>query len=54
MDSYASFYRDNRERIFAYLLRLTGDYQLAGDLTQESFTRCLSRYGQNGNNRALL
>jgi RNA polymerase sigma-70 factor, ECF subfamily len=54
MESYESFYRDNQARIFAYLLRLTGDYQLAGDLTQESFTRCLSRYGKNGNNRALL
>lgn len=54
MDSYASFYRENKERIFAYLLRLTGDYHLAGDLTQESFTRCLARYGRNGNNPALL
>jgi RNA polymerase sigma-70 factor (ECF subfamily) len=54
VDNYAGFYRDNKERIFAYLLRLTGDYHLAGDLTQESFTRCLSRYGRNGSNRALL
>ena len=54
MDDYGHFYRENRERVFAYLLRLTGDVQLAGDLTQESFTRCLSRYGRNGNNSALL
>ena len=54
MDDYGHFYRQNRERVFAYLLRLTGDVQLAGDLTQESFTRCLSRYGRNGNNRALI
>lgn len=54
MDDYTSFYRDNKERIFAYLLRLTGNYHLAGDLTQESFTRCLSHYGRKGNNRALL
>ena len=40
--------------MFAYLLRLTGDYQLSNDLMQESFTRCLSRYGRNGNNCALL
>ena len=40
--------------MFAYLLRLTGDYHLASDLTQESFTRYLSRYGRNGNNGALL
>lgn len=54
MDIYAGFYRDNKKRIFAYLLRMTGDYHLAGDLTQESFTRCLSRYGRNGSNRTLL
>ena len=54
MDDYGHFYRENRERVFAYLLRLTGDVQLAGDLTQESFTRCLSRYGCNGNNRSLI
>jgi hypothetical protein len=45
VELYERFYRDNKERIFAYLLRLTGDYHLAGDLTQESFTRCLARYG---------
>ena len=54
MDNYGNFYRDNKERIFAYLLRLTGDYQLSSDLMQESFTRCLSRYGRNGNNSSLL
>lgn len=40
--------------MFAYLLRMTGDGQLSSDLVQESFTRCLSKYGRNGNNRALL
>jgi len=40
--------------LFAYLLRMTGDGQLSSDLVQESFTRCLSKYGRNGNNRALL
>jgi len=54
MDVYAGFYRDNKEQIFAYLLRLTDNYHLAGDLTQECFIRYLSRYGRNGNNRALL
>ena len=54
MDSYADFYTQNRGRVLAYLLRLTGDYQLSTDLMQESFTRCLSRYGRNGNNCALL
>jgi hypothetical protein len=30
VELYERFYRDNKERIFAYLLRLTGDYHLAG------------------------
>lgn len=40
--------------MFAYLLRLTGNYYLSSDLTQESFTRYLFRYGRSGNNGALL
>ena len=40
--------------MLAYLLRMTGDYDLSHDLVQESFARCLSRYGPNGNNCALL
>ena len=54
MESYDSFYTQNRGRVFAYLLRLTGNYHLSSDLTQESFTRYLSRYGRKGNNGALL
>ena len=54
MESYEQFYRHNMGRVFAYLLRLTGDYQLSKDLMQESFTRYLARYGRNGSNRALL
>ena len=54
MESYETFYTQNRGRVFAYLLRLTGNYHLSSDLTQESFTRYLSRYGRNGNNGALL
>lgn len=54
VDDYDGFYRANRERLFAYLLRFTGDYHLAGDLMQEAFTRCLARYGRNGKNCALL
>ena len=54
VETYAGFYTANRGRLFAYLLRLTGDYHLSNDLVQESFTRCLARYGRNGSNRALL
>jgi len=54
VESYENFYTQNKGRVFAYLLRLTGNYHLSSDLTQESFTRYLSRYGRNGNNSALL
>jgi RNA polymerase sigma-70 factor (ECF subfamily) len=54
MEAYNRFYKENRNRVFAYLLRLTGDYHLANDLMQESFARYLSRYGRNGDNCALL
>jgi DNA-directed RNA polymerase specialized sigma24 family protein len=43
MDDFDRLYRKNRQRVFAYLLRLTADYLLSRDLTQESFTRCLSQ-----------
>lgn len=39
---------------FAYLMRSTGDYYLAGDIMQESFTRYLERYGKDSENAALL
>ena len=40
--------------MFAYLLRLSGDYQLSGDLMQESFTRYMSRYGRRAGKLTLL
>jgi|OM-RGC.v1.022425934 RNA polymerase sigma-70 factor (ECF subfamily) len=55
VDSYDSFYRKNKDRIFAYLLRLTGDYHLSNDFMQESFVRYFSHYHTTpGNNCALL
>ena len=53
MNNYDGFYRKNKDRLFAYLLRMTGDYHLACDLVQESFTRYLKSYNRF-NNRALL
>jgi RNA polymerase sigma factor (sigma-70 family) len=35
-------------------MRSTGDYYLAGDILQESFTRYLEKYGKEGSNTALL
>ena len=51
---FRSFYNSYRDRLFAYLVRLTGDYYLSGDIMQESFTRFLTRYGSNSPNGALL
>ncbi len=39
---------------FAYLMRSTGDYYLASDIMQESFTRCLERYGKDPQSASVL
>jgi RNA polymerase sigma-70 factor (ECF subfamily) len=54
VESFNHFYTACKGRVFAYLLRMTGDYHLSVDLTQESFTRYLSRYGKTSHNRTLL
>lgn len=54
MSVFADFYREYKDRLLAYLLRMTGDYELSCDLMQESFTRCLERYGRNGFKPSLL
>jgi len=35
-------------------MRSTGDYYLSGDILQETFTRYLEKYGEEGQNPALL
>lgn len=54
MNSFREFYEKHRNRIFAYLLKCTGDYYLAGDIMQESFTRYFEKYGDRQANPALL
>jgi RNA polymerase sigma-70 factor (ECF subfamily) len=54
VNDYDGFYIKNKDRLFAYLLRMTGDYPLACDLVQESFTRYLGRYSNSGDSRPLL
>lgn len=54
MDYCDRFYRDNSGRVLSFLLHLTGDYDLARDLVQESFTRYLSHYGRDTGNLTLL
>jgi RNA polymerase sigma-70 factor, ECF subfamily len=55
MENYDIFYKSSKDGLFAYLLRMTGDYHLACDLVQESFLRYLRRYSNKGpNSRSLL
>ena len=51
---FKAFYKKHRNGLFAYLIRSTGDYDLSGDILQESFTRYLEKYGGEGENPALL
>ena len=54
MKSYRTFYLENKDKLFGYLIRLTGNYQFAVDAMQESFTRLLSRYGSKEQSTSLL
>ena len=54
MEKFTSFYNKYKDRLFSYLLKITGDYCLAADIMQESFTRYLERYGKNSESAALL
>ena len=54
MSKFREFYKSHRDRIFAYLMKSTGDYYLSGDIMQESFTRYFEKYGEGQTNPALL
>ena len=54
MDDHDGFYKKNKDSLFAYLYRMTGDYYLAWDVVQESFVRYLNRYRGNSDSRSLL
>ncbi|MBW2251735.1 MAG: sigma-70 family RNA polymerase sigma factor [Deltaproteobacteria bacterium] len=54
MSNFRAFYKKHREKLFGYLMRSTGDYYLSGDILQEAFTRYLEKYGEEGQNPALL
>jgi len=54
MERFEAFFARYRERLFGYLMRLTGDYHLSADLLQESFTRYLASYGDREGSPALL
>ena len=54
MSKFREFYKSHRDRIFAYLMKSTGDYYLSGDIMQESFTRYFEKYGEKQTNPSLL
>ena len=54
MHDVSVLFEENKDRIFAYLIRMTGDYDLAGDILQESFARYMEHYTGNDNSTSLL
>ena len=54
MDECTLFYNRHKHKLFAYLMRVTGDYHMSADIMQESFTRLLERYGQEERSLPLL
>lgn len=46
VDKYRAFYMEHKDKLFAYLMRMTADYYLSSDIMQESFTRYLEHYSQ--------
>jgi len=54
MGSFKEFYAEHKDRLFGYLMRMSGDYFLAGDLTQESFVTYMDHYGQENLSSSLL
>jgi RNA polymerase sigma-70 factor (ECF subfamily) len=54
MEDFRIFYEKQRGKLFSYLLRLSGDYYLAMDIVQESFTRYFEKYADNTRNVSLL
>jgi RNA polymerase sigma-70 factor, ECF subfamily len=54
VDTFRTFYLTQRNKLFGYLMRLLGNYQLASDIMQESFARYLEHYGTQPQNVSLL
>jgi len=54
VETVSDLYRQQKERLFAYILRMTGDFELSCDILQESFSRLLEHYGPEGGPAPLL
>ena len=54
MNNFEEFYKRQKDKLFSYLMRVTGDYYLSMDIMQESFLRCLDKYKAETMNISLL
>jgi RNA polymerase sigma-70 factor (ECF subfamily) len=54
MSNFEEFYKRQKDKLFSYLMRITGDYHLSMDIMQESFLRCLKKYNAETMNISLL
>jgi DNA-directed RNA polymerase specialized sigma24 family protein len=54
MEELEIFYQKQQERLFSYLIRITGDYHLSMDIMQERFTRYIERYSKETRNSSIL
>jgi len=54
MDNFQDFYKKQKDKLFFYLMRVTGDYHLSMDIMQESFLRCFDKYRDKTINISLL
>lgn len=52
--NFREFYRSTKDRLYSYLMRMSGDAELSRDILQESFTKYLERYGSEELSVALL
>lgn len=54
MSSIEEVFEENRGKLFAYILRMTGNIDTAHDILQESITRCMEHYRSREVSAALL
>lgn len=54
MKDFDRVYRENRKKLFNYLMRMSGDFELSRDVMQESFTRFYQHYRQEKPQVSLL
>ena len=54
MNFFSDFYTSQKDRLFGYILRRTGNPSLAADLAQESFVKYIGAYGQSRPTTSLL